>query len=223
MICKIAVAGTGAIGAMMGGWLTRSGYDVTMLSLYRAEQAQRLSRDGLTLEGYGQAFHTPVRAELLAQLPASEQFDFIFLTMKSNALEETLPALAAHLRPEGALIPMQNGINDALLEQAVPRRQIVTCVTFAGGAQLVPGRFMNHDGHRGHAAGAGASGGGYCQPCPTHGGHVQDPRFPVGQAVQGVPVCSDGLHFRAVSRRCVSAPGDSAALCRACAGAFCGG
>ena len=43
MICKIAVAGTGAIGAMMGGWLTRSGYDVTMLSLYRAEQAQRLS------------------------------------------------------------------------------------------------------------------------------------------------------------------------------------
>ena len=147
MICKIAVAGTGAIGAMMGGWLTRSGYDVTMLSLYRAEQAQRLSRDGLTLEGYGQAFHTPVRAELLAQLPASEQFDFIFLTMKSNALKETLPALAAHLRPEGALIPMQNGINDALLEQAVPRRQIVTCVTFAGGAQLVPGRFMNHDGH----------------------------------------------------------------------------
>ena len=24
---------------------------------------------------------------------------------------------------------MQNGINDALLEQVVPRRQIVTCVT----------------------------------------------------------------------------------------------
>ena len=27
------------------------------------------------------------------------------------------------------------------------------------------------------------------------GGHVQDPRFPVGQAVQGVPVCSDGLRI----------------------------
>ena len=79
MICKIAVAGTGAIGAMMGGWLTRSGYDVTMLSLYRAEQAQRLSRDGLTLEGYGQAFHTPVRAELLAQL-----------TSKADASSSTL-------------------------------------------------------------------------------------------------------------------------------------
>ena len=147
MPCKIAVAGTGAIGAMMGGWLTRSGYDVTMLSLYRAEQARRLNRDGLTLVGYGPEFQTPVRAELLAQLPASEQFDFIFLTMKSNALAETLSALAAHLKPEGALIPMQNGINDVLLEQAVPRRQIVTCVTFAGGAQLAPGRFMNHDGH----------------------------------------------------------------------------
>ena len=46
-------------------------YDVTMLSLYRAEQAQRLSRDGLTLEGLWPGIYTPVRAELLAQLPAS--------------------------------------------------------------------------------------------------------------------------------------------------------
>ncbi len=61
MPCKIAVAGTGAIGAMMGGWLTRSGYDVTMLSLYRAEQARRLNRDGLTLEGYGPALWMPIR------------------------------------------------------------------------------------------------------------------------------------------------------------------
>lgn len=131
---------------MMGGWLAKAGYDVTMLSLYRAQQAELLNRQGLTLEGYGERFHTPVRAALLSRLEADEQYDFIFLTMKSNALEDTLPALAAHLKPMGALIPMQNGINDALLEQVVPRRQIVTCVTFAGGAQLAPGRFMNHDG-----------------------------------------------------------------------------
>ena len=146
MNAKIAVAGTGAIGAMMGGWLTRAGYDVTLLSLYRAEQAELLRRNGLTLEGYGETFHTPVKAALLPTLSDAEQFDFIFLTMKSNALEETLPALSAHLRPNGALIPMQNGINDDLLMQFVSPGQLITCVTFAGGAQLAPGRFMNHDG-----------------------------------------------------------------------------
>ena len=36
------MAGTGAIGAMMGGWLTRAGYDVTMLSVFRREQARLL-------------------------------------------------------------------------------------------------------------------------------------------------------------------------------------
>ena len=119
MICKIAVAGTGAIGAMMGGWLTRSGYDVTMLSLYRAEQAQRLSRDGLTLEGYGQAFHTPVRAELLAQLPASEQFDFIFADPPYElAGLETLPDLIFenNLLKEDGLFVLEHGKKNSFEE-----------------------------------------------------------------------------------------------------------
>ena len=42
----IAVAGTGAIGAMMGGWLTRAGQDVTLLSAARRSQAELLNRRG---------------------------------------------------------------------------------------------------------------------------------------------------------------------------------
>lgn len=142
----IAVAGTGAIGAMMGGWLTWAGQDVTLLSAARRSQAELLNRRGLSLEGYGPAFHTPVKAAFLPELAPAEQFDWIFLTMKSNQLEGALPGLVAHLAPEGILVPMENGINDELLCRFVPPERVITCVTFAGGAQLEPGRFMNHDG-----------------------------------------------------------------------------
>lgn len=146
MKARIAVAGTGAIGAMMGAWLTRAGYDVTMLSIARREQAELLRKTGLTLEGYGPTFHTPVKASYLPELEPEAQFDWIILTMKSNQLEDALPALTEHLLPDGFLVPMENGINDELLIRFLPARQIITCVTFAGGAQIFPSRYMNHDG-----------------------------------------------------------------------------
>lgn len=146
MLSRIAVAGTGAIGALMGSYLTKAGFDVTMLSVARPEQAALLTRLGLTMEGYGDTFHTPVRAAFAPDLPGHIQFDVIFLTMKSNQLAQAMPVLTAHLSPEGVFVPMENGINDDLLTQFIPQAQIVTCVTFAGGAHLSPGRYMNHDG-----------------------------------------------------------------------------
>ena len=41
---------------------------------------------------------------------------------------------------------MENGINDDLLTRFIGQDRIITCVTFAGGAPLAPGRYMNHDG-----------------------------------------------------------------------------
>lgn len=145
-IKKIAVAGTGAIGAMVGGWLTRAGFDVTLLSTARPEQALLLNQTGLTLEGYKDTFHVPVQAKYLYKLDPSDRYNAIFLTMKSNGLVDALPELCRHLATDGVIIPMQNGINDKLLESYTTPEHIVTCVTFAGGAQLGPGRYMNHDG-----------------------------------------------------------------------------
>lgn len=143
---KIAVVGTGAIGAMMGGHLARAGCDVTMLSVSRRAQAEFLRQHGLTLEGYGESFHTDVQAAFMPELDDGQRYDLLFLTVKSNDLERTLEQLKPHVAPGGIVVPMQNGINDPLMERFFPTEQIVTCVTFAGGAVLAPGRYMNHDG-----------------------------------------------------------------------------
>ena len=143
---RIAVAGTGSIGALMGSYLTRAGYDVTMLSINRPQQAQELRRLGLTMEGYGEPFHVDVQAEYLPDVEEQTKYDLIFLTMKSNFMESSVPALVCHLEPDGAVVPMQNGINDDLLLRYITPSQLVTLVTFAGGAQIEPGRYMNHEG-----------------------------------------------------------------------------
>lgn len=143
---RIAVAGCGAIGALFGSYLTKAGYDVTMLSVHRKEQAQLLKQNGLTMEGYGETFHVDIQAAYLPDLEEEEKYDIILLTMKSNSLQEALPALLSHLADEGIVVPTQNGINDNLIEACIPKEQIITAVLFAGGAQLASGRYMNHDG-----------------------------------------------------------------------------
>ena len=40
---RIAVVGTGSIGLMMGAFLSRGGYDVTMISQFRSEMAELLA------------------------------------------------------------------------------------------------------------------------------------------------------------------------------------
>lgn len=143
---KIAVAGTGAIGALMGSYITREFSDVTMISIHRKEKAEELNVMGITMEGYGESFHTAVKAEYLPEIPKEVKYDFIILTMKSNALEESIPKLLPHLAEDGIMIQTQNGINDEVILRFVNEKQLMTAVLFCGGAQIGAGRYMNHDG-----------------------------------------------------------------------------
>lgn len=143
---KIAVAGTGAIGALMGSYITREFSDVTMISIHRKEKAEELNAMGITMEGYGETFHTDIKAEYLPEIAKEVKYDFIILTMKSNALEESIPKLLPHLADDGVMIQTQNGINDETILRYVDERQLMTAVLFCGGAQIEAGKYMNHDG-----------------------------------------------------------------------------
>jgi 2-dehydropantoate 2-reductase len=146
MKLKIAVAGTGAIGALMGSYMTREFSDVTMISIRRKEKANELNEMGITMEGYGESFHTEIKAEYLPEIPKEIKYDFIILTMKSNALEEAIPQLLPHLAADGIMIQTQNGINDETILKYINEKQLMTAVLFCGGAQISAGKYMNHYG-----------------------------------------------------------------------------
>lgn len=146
MNLKIAIVGTGAIGALMGSYITKKFSDVTLISVNRKEKAEELKTAGLTMEGYGDTFHVDVKAEYLPDIPSDTKYDYIILTMKSNTLEEVIPKLLPYLAEDGIVIQTQNGMNDKTILKYVPKEQFMTAVLFCGGAQISVGRYMNHDG-----------------------------------------------------------------------------
>lgn len=144
---RIAVLGTGAIGGMLGAHLAHGELDVTMISAYRKETAEVLAREGIYIQGARGAFHTPVRAAFLDELPADTQFDYVFLGLKANNFVDAVTRMAPHLAPDGCIITLQNGINEEFLTPIVGENRVVAGISFAGGQQKDANHYEDHDGH----------------------------------------------------------------------------
>lgn len=143
---RLAVIGLGAIGSLVGGYLARGGEDVTLISAFQRDQAAQLSRTGLRITGNGDDFHVPVRAVYLEDLAPEEQFDLVFLGLKSNDLETVIPRFLPHLKADGCLVSLQNGINEEYLVSQAGKDRVVAGVTFAGGRLVEPGHMDSHEG-----------------------------------------------------------------------------
>lgn len=105
---RIAIAGSGAIGSVIGAYLMRGGHEVSLLA--RGAHLAALRSKGLTLHSYGKEEHFhPVRAsDRGAELGPQ---DFVICTAKAHSLPpmvDELAALTAH--PDTLLIAAQNGI-----------------------------------------------------------------------------------------------------------------
>jgi 2-dehydropantoate 2-reductase len=160
---KILIYGSGAIGSNIGGLLTQSGEDVTLLA--RGPQLEALRNQGLIIELAGQPPQTiPVNA-----LPANEikgQFDIIFITLKSMQIEAAAEDIMTRLTPDGALVMVQNGLpwwyfdgipsqhagkvlrcldRSGKLQNLIPLERIVGAVIYKPDIQLAPGRILISD------------------------------------------------------------------------------
>ena len=144
---RIAVAGTGVIGTLAGGFLTLGGYDVTVVPMFRRNAVEQLNTKGIRIMFEGKVYDTPVKAVHIDDLAAvNAQFDWILLTGKSNdtqaAVQKTLP----YLTQDGVVTSLQNGINEDVIIPMVGRERVVPCVCFTGGFSPEPGVVENHDG-----------------------------------------------------------------------------
>ena len=144
---KCAVAGTGSIGSLVGGYLSRAGVDLTMIAAFRREKAEQLNRTGLRMTGNGEDFRTPVKAAFLDDLSPEEQFDIVFLAVKSNDLENVVPRLLPHLKEDGCFVTLENGINEEYLASQAGAERVVAGTTFAGGRMVAPDHMESHEGH----------------------------------------------------------------------------
>jgi 2-dehydropantoate 2-reductase len=104
--CRIAVYGAGAIGCLLAARLAKAGCEVSVIARGQTLAALRQNGVSLTVDGVTQSY--PVQA---TDDPADVRgADYLFLTVKQQALDEIGDHLTPMLAAHGAVVPAMNGI-----------------------------------------------------------------------------------------------------------------
>jgi len=114
---RVLIAGAGALGSVLGGFLQRARCDVTLLG--RAAHLDAIARDGLLIDGIWGTHR--IAGFALATTPAdlSGPYDAILLTAKSFDTRAVAEAVAPCLAADGVMISLQNGLGNAEVVEAI--------------------------------------------------------------------------------------------------------
>jgi len=113
---KIAIMGAGALGAHVGGYLTREGYDITLIDPW-PEHVEVMRTKGLTLRGQSGPENFTVKPKAmhlteLQEVAKGRPFDIAFIAMKSYDTIWATQMIRPYLAPEAFAVSLQNGINE---------------------------------------------------------------------------------------------------------------
>ena len=136
----ITVFGAGAIGGITGAALARAGHDVLLVD--KAEDhVAAVNAGGLTIERRDGAYTVPVRAITPDKL--GPDLDLVLLAVKSQDTPAALQVLVPRLGEPGAIVSMQNGLNEELIAAAVGERRTVGCLVNWAADWTAPGRILH--------------------------------------------------------------------------------
>jgi 2-dehydropantoate 2-reductase len=146
--------GAGAIGSYLGAFLSREGYEPTLIDPW-PEHVEAMKANGLTVLGSQGPFTVPVKALHLTEVQnVAEPFDIAFIAMKSYDTEWATMFIKRYLAPSGFVVCSQNGINDETVariagyERTVGLIMSAIAVGLEGPARVYRGGAVGRD--RGH-------------------------------------------------------------------------
>ena len=143
MFERLAIVGTGAIGSVIGGYLSRAGRDITLIDTWAAH-VDTMNADGLHVSAENGEFTTPVNAMHLGDANSvGEPFDAIFLAVKSYDTVWATHFALRYLKPTGIIISAQNGINDEVIASIVGFSREIACVITLGAGLYEPARAIH--------------------------------------------------------------------------------
>ncbi len=132
----ITIVGAGAIGGTVGAFLHKAGYQVTLVDIDVAH-IQAIRQHGLRLDG--------VRGEQTFSVPAITRdqlrgpLGVVFLCVKGHFTADAIRELAPLLAPDGFVLSLQNGLNEAVIAEAVGAERTVGAFVHFGADLLEPG------------------------------------------------------------------------------------
>ena len=122
----IVVLGAGAIGGYLGGCLTASGANVSLLG--RIKTLETVTQHGLTLTDLHQRKHVirPEAVRISIDPQILQLADFVLVTVKSRDTDAVAELIKTHAKPHATVISFQNGVGNAdRLSQQLPHLTVV--------------------------------------------------------------------------------------------------
>ena len=139
---RIAVWGAGAIGGVVGAWISRAGIDVLLVDRDRTH-VEAIREAGLVVDGVRGEFRAIVPALMPTEVEGS--FDLILLAVKCLHTEEAVATLAHHLASDGAVVSLQNGLNEVIIAARLGEQRTIGCFVNFSADWQAPG-YIQHGG-----------------------------------------------------------------------------
>lgn len=141
---RVCILGAGGLGSVVGGYLARTGVEVTLIA--RPPHVDAIRRNGLRISGRMGEF--TIREHLTAVNTADEaegHFDYLILLVKSKDTERALEGATA-LRPRvDTVLSLQNDpLRADKLRRWIEPSKVIGAVTLEGGTLVAPGHADNH-------------------------------------------------------------------------------
>jgi 2-dehydropantoate 2-reductase len=136
----VTIVGAGAIGGVTGAALARAGHDVLLVD-QAADHVAAMNEAGLAIVTPGGAWTAPVRAVTPDRLPAT--LDLVLLAVKAQHTGAALDRIAPRLDARGAVVSLQNGLNEAVIAARVGPARTVGCLVNWAADWIAPGRIQH--------------------------------------------------------------------------------
>ncbi|MEP6753167.1 MAG: 2-dehydropantoate 2-reductase, partial [Candidatus Dormiibacterota bacterium] len=155
---SVAVVGAGAIGGLLGAYLSRGGEEVIVIA--RGPHLAAMQARGVTVRSGGDEF--TARPECTDDMRAIARADVVFLTLKAHSIPKVADTIGGALANDACVVGVQNGIpwwyfEDRHLESVDPGgiiarnihyRQVVGCIAYPAAQVVEPGVIEHLDGNR---------------------------------------------------------------------------
>lgn len=133
---QYTIVGAGAIGGTIGAYMRRAGVDVQFVDA-AADHVAAINRNGLTVRGYDETF--TVAAQAVTPDEMSTDLEAVVLAVKAPATRRAVAQIAPHLADDGFIVSAQNGMNEAIIRDAVGAARTVGCFINFSADYLEPG------------------------------------------------------------------------------------
>lgn len=132
---RLGIMGAGSLGTIVGALLTKNGYDVDLIDV-NVEHVKALNERGARITGLMELTQ-PVKAITPDEMVG--EYDILFYLTKTTQNQGALKYVKQHLKKDGILVCMQNGLPEDAVAEVIGRERILGCVVGWGATWMEPG------------------------------------------------------------------------------------